>query len=73
MSVLIGCACLPACACLQATRIQLAGNLLSGTAFPPAWAQPGGMEGMEEYELSGNSGLHGTLPTELAWPKLRSL
>lgn len=57
----------------RAGVLSLADNALSGPAFPPAWLAPGSMPGLTHLLLSGNDGLSGTLPPELAWPNLRVL
>ena len=57
-----------ACACLNQ-----ANNSLSGPAFPPAWLRPGAMPDLATLVLSGNAGLAGTLPADLAWPNLKTL
>ena len=63
--------CLPAR--LQAQVLSLANNSLYGPAFPPAWLRPGAMPELVTLVLSGNAGLAGSLPMDLAWPNLKTL
>ena len=63
----------PLPACLQPQLLSLANNSLSGPAFPPAWLRPGAMPDLATLVLSGNAGLAGTLPADLAWPNLKTL
>ena len=58
---------------VQATRLLLAGNDLSGPAFPASWVQPGALPGLEYLQLSDNPGLVGSLPASLPWPRLIEL
>lgn len=53
--------------------LSLSGNSLSGPAFPPAWLLPGSLVSLSHLLLSGNRGLEGELPPNLAWPNLRAL
>ena len=55
-------------------EVLLLRNLgLAGPAFPPAWLAPGAMPKLATLALEGNGGLVGTLPPDLAWPKLYQL
>ena len=42
---------------VQIVRLLLAGNSLSGPAFPPSWLAPGALPGLAQLELSGNAQL----------------
>ena len=53
--------------------ILLHKNLLTGLAFPPAWAMPGALPSLMLLDISDNSGLAGTLPADLSWPSLKYL
>lgn len=57
---------------MQATLLSLAGNALTGPAFPPAWLERGSLRSLEHF-LVGGTALTGTLPPGLAWPKLQQL
>lgn len=58
---------------VQATQLLLAGNALSGPAFPTSWLQPEALQGLEYLHLSHNPGLVGSLPASLPWPRLIEL
>jgi hypothetical protein len=55
----------------QVTTLFLARNSLTGPAFPPAWLESGALPQLEYLKLGGNTGLAGTLPEQLAWPRLQ--
>lgn len=58
----------------QALKVlNLAGNNLSGPAFPPTWLGPGTLPNLTFISLSGNRRLSGALPATLAWPMLQEL
>ena len=47
-------------------------NFLTGPAFPPAFLAPGALPQLSSYDVEGNVGLTGTLPTTLP-PQLTNL
>lgn len=58
---------------LQVVALDLADNALMGPAFPPAWLAPGAMPRLWQLVVSNNPNLTGSLPDELAWPKLQTM
>ena len=58
---------------MQVRGLSLGQNALTGPAFPAAWLEPGSMPGLTFLEVPGNLGLNGTLPSALAWPRLKQL
>lgn len=58
----------------QQLEILMLRNLgLRGPAFPPSWLEPGALPQLAALSLEGNSGLEGTLPPGLPWPKIKEL
>ena len=55
---------------VQARKLLLGGNALTGPAFPLAWLQPGTLPTLDSLNLTGNPGLAGDLPATFPWPIL---
>lgn len=53
--------------------VDLRGNLLTGTAFPPAWLRGGALPRLKRLELSSNFGLGGALPASLPWSHIQDI
>lgn len=53
--------------------VDLRGNLLTGTAFPPAWLRGGALPRLKRLELSSNFGLGGALPASLPWSHIQDM
>lgn len=58
---------------LQIRDLTLINNSLTGPAFPSRWLAPAAMPLLGWLDVSGNAQLTGTLPSNLAWPKLAQL
>lgn len=53
--------------------VDLQGNLLTGTPFPPAWLHGGALPHLKRLELSNNRALGGTLPASLPWTSIQEM
>ncbi|PSC75913.1 5 -nucleotidase isoform B [Micractinium conductrix] len=56
----------------QLVSLSVRKNFLTGPAFPPAFLAPGALPQLSSYDVEGNVGLTGTLPTTLP-PQLTNL